>query len=399
MRNIDIRWHTSLVEIKKQHWDTLMLDGLIPFYGIEWLKAVENSESISRERGWQPIHLSIWRDENLVGFAPLYLKVHSYGEFIFDQVFERLAEDLDLNYFPKIIGMSPFSPIEGYRFFYGHNEDILGLTKLMLKNIDDFACKNKILSCNFLYIEKEWGEVVEELGYASWLNQKSILNLSGIKNFSDYLSKFNSNQRRNIKRERQALIKERLSVDIKTGCQVDKEILIQMHRFYEKHCSKWGLWGSKYLSERFFMLLASPQFRDQLVLFSAHRENSSQPIAMSFCITNGQMLWGRYWGSDENIDCLHFELCYYAPISWAIENGIQGFDPGAGGAAHKSRRGFHSVAIKSLHRWYDLRMDALIRQWLPRANTLTLQEIGEKNKELPFKSIFLCLIFLTPVIS
>jgi hypothetical protein len=161
-----------------------------------------------------------------------------------------------------------------------------------------------------------------------------------------------------------------------------------MHDFYEQHCARWGPWGSKYLSEAFFEALAGdPELRRLLVLFSAHRGDPGEPVAMSLCVRGGDHLWGRYWGSDVEIDCLHFEVCYYAPIEWAIANGIRHFDPGAGGS-HKRRRGFVAQPRVSLHRWADRRFDAILRGWLPGANTEMEREIESINAELPFTASY-----------
>ena len=160
--------------------------------------------------------------------------------------------------------------------------------------------------------------------------------------------------------------------------------LKKMHYFYELHCSRWGVWGSKYLTESFFIELASTELKEHIVLFEAKEEEIDNTIGMSLCVRNENMLWGRYWGSDKNIDCLHFEACYYSPIEWAIKNKIQYFDPGAGGS-HKKRRGFTAKPNTSLHRWYNPHMDALIREWLPKANKLMLNQINATNNEVPFK--------------
>ena len=119
------------------------------------------------------------------------------------------------------------------------------------------------------------------------------------------------------------------------------------------------------------------------MLFSAHRGDPEQPVAMSLCVHSDSQLWGRYWGSDEEIDNLHFEVCYYAPIEWAISRGIQQFDPGAGGS-HKRRRGFLARPHASLHRWYHPRFDGIVRRWLPEANAEQLEQIEAINAELPF---------------
>ena len=384
MHKISIKWHSSIKEIEKEEWEELIQENIMPFYKWEWLHALEKSRSIIPRHGWQPLYLSISRENSIIGVAPLFIKSHSYGEFIFDNQFVELANYLNLNYYPKLIGMSPLSPVQGYRFLFAPNESEEELTKLMIVEIDKFCLENKILSCNFLYVDPTWKIYAENANCAKWINLRSIWSKNGIKHFEDYLENFNSNQRRNIKRERQSIKHNRLNISVRNGADLDIQSMKLMHHFYEQHCNRWGIWGSKYLTEEFFIELASSQLRDQVVIFSANKENSSEPLAMSLCITNGEILWGRYWGSYEEIRNLHFELCYYSPIEWAINNGIKHFDPGAGGN-HKRRRGFVAQPNTSLHRWYDPRMDKIIRSWLPKVNQLMLEEIKLTNDEVPFK--------------
>ncbi len=384
MVNLIARWHQSIDEIQEHQWKLLINNQSNPFYQWKWLHALEKSGSICAQQGWQPIHLSIWRSNCPIAVAPLYLKAHSYGEFVFDQVFANLAGDLGLNYYPKMLGMSPLSPIEGYRFFYAPEENIKELTTLMIEVIDDFANKNGIISCNFLNVDKEWSSLAELDTCAKWINQKSLWLAENSKNFSDYLGKFNANQRRNIKRERKAVKDAGIQVSVLTNDEINKETMQLMYKFYEQHCARWGPWGSKYLSKSFFEELSIPEQRKQIVLFSAHRTNPKDPLAMSLCVKNQNTLWGRYWGSREEIDCLHFEVCYYSPISWALDQGLSHFDPGAGGS-HKRRRGFIAQSNTSLHRWYNKRMDSLIRPWLEKVNKMMIEEIEATNNELPFK--------------
>ena len=385
MAPLTARWHRSIREIPQQQWDNLLAEQVSPFYRWSWLAALEQSGSVAPDQGWQPLHLSIWREGQLVAFAPLYLKGHSYGEFVFDQSFARLAGDLGLRYYPKLIGMSPVSPIQGYRFHVHPKEDAQELTAVMLRLIDEFAARNEILSCNFLYVDPSWKPLAEAAGCAAWVNQQSLWSADGQTDFSDYLAGFNANQRRNIKRERKAVQKAGLSVTPITGEALTPALLSRMHGFYEQHCSRWGVWGSKYLQASFFDQLVEPGLAQHVVLFSAHRGDPFDPVAMSLCVQDARHLWGRYWGSDEEIDCLHFEVCYYAPIEWALQQGLKSFDPGAGGS-HKRRRGFVARPHTSLHRWYDPRMDTLIRSWLPRANGLMQEEIEAINAELPYRS-------------
>ena len=384
MTGLTARWHRSISEIPEQRWQELVGEDAIPFYCWGWLDALERSGSIIPNQGWQPLHLAIWRGDSPIAVAPLYLKGHSYGEFVFDQAFARLASDLGLRYYPKLLGMSPVSPVLGYRFHVRSGEDEATLTAEMLRVIDLFCEQNSILSCNFLYVDSDWRPLAEAAGCATWLNQQSLWSRGEDRSFNDYLQRFNANQRRNIKRERKAVAKAGLTVTPLTGEQLDLGLFQTMHRFYQQHCSRWGPWGSKYLEEGFFEALAAVH-RDQVVLFSAHRGDPRDPVAMSMCVRDGHHLWGRYWGSKEEIDCLHFEVCYYAPIQWAIEMGLDNFDPGAGGS-HKRRRGFVALPNASLHRWYHPRMSGLIRAWLPKVNELMEQEIEAINADLPFKA-------------
>ena len=381
-RTYEIKINLSINEIDKKNWDNLLQDNKNPFYDWNWLSNLENSKSVTRETGWQPLYFLAYLNEELCGIAPLYLKIHSYGEFIFDQQFARLAQDLNLNYYPKLIGMSPYSPIEGYQFIYKENANKSEITKAIILRIEEFAKQNKILSCNFLYVNKEWGEHLKTYGYSDWVNTRSEWQNIGENSFEEFLLRFNSNQRKNIKKERKSIKEQMIKIDIYSEEDLNKEIMINMHNFYEQHCLKWGVWGSKYLTQKFFKDALSN--RENLLIFCASNESTEKTIAMSMCIKNKDNLWGRYWGANDEFINLHFELCYYQPIEWAIKNKIQSFDPGAGGS-HKRRRGFYAMETKSYHKWFDIRMESIINDWLLRANKQTSEDIELENKLIPFR--------------
>jgi len=372
----------SIKEISKEIWNELTNEINNPFYEWTWLKNLEISKSVSRETGWQPLYFVAYKNEEILGIAPLFLKNHSYGEFIFDQSFARLAQELNLNYYPKLIGMSPYSPVNGYQFLYKKNEDKKEITNLLINHIESFAITNKILSCNFLYIDESWGNHLKSLGYHKWINSSSEWRSNGEKTFDDFLCRFNSNQRKNIKKERKSITKQDVKVEIFNEDDINQEILKKMHNFYEQHCSRWGVWGSKYLTSTFFEKIVAN--KKNILLFSASKNDSNDIFAMSMCIKNKNNLWGRYWGSQEEISNLHFELCYYQPIEWAIKNSINFFDPGAGGK-HKRRRGFYAKSTTSLHKWFDKNMENIIYPWLNEVNKQTKMEIDFENKSIPFK--------------
>ena len=200
-----------------------------------------------------------------------FLKGHSYGEFVFDQTFARLAADLGLRYYPKLLGMSPVSPVLGYRFHMRSGEDEALLTRELLRAIDRFCEQNGILSCNFLYVDPQWRPLAEAAGCAAWLNQQSLWSRGDDQTFEDYLKGFNANQRRNIKRERKAVAKAGITVTPLSGDQLDLALLQTMHRFYEQHCARWGPWGSKYLEEGFFEALGTAAPRPAGALFCPPR--------------------------------------------------------------------------------------------------------------------------------
>jgi predicted N-acyltransferase len=362
------RWHRAIADIPADQYQRLLRQGTppseepLPFYSWSWLQALEASGSIVPSQGWQPCHLGLWQGETLVALAPLYLKGHSYGEFVFDQSFARLAAQLGLRYYPKLVGMSPVSPVEGYRFLITPDGDPASLTAAL------FALE------------------AQEHGWALWVNEQSEWTNPGFAGFDDYLATFNANQRRNIRRERKSVAAAGLKVTPLTGEAISTRLMDRMHTFYAQHCSRWGPWGSKYLRASFFAA-AAEHSPNNLVLFSAHTGDPFSPVAMSFCVHNGRQLWGRYWGSDVDVDHLHFEVCYYSPLEWAINHGLRSFDPGAGGS-HKKRRGFMAKPRLSAHRWFEPRFAAILQDWLPGANQQMEEEIAAMNADLPFSATY-----------
>ena len=379
-----IAWINHIADIAQAEWDALAVPLKTPFFEWEWLHNMETSGSTTAKTGWLPNHLTIWRDRSLIAAAPLYVKGHSYGEFVFDHQWADLATRLGIEYYPKLLGMSPVTPAEGYRFLIAPGEDEDELTQIMVGAIDHFCDQHGISGCNFLYVDPEWRPVMERHGFVSWLHHSFIWQNQSYQTFDDYLKAFNANQRRNIKRERKAVAQAGLTVQTLTGDAIPKSLFSLMYAFYSDTCDKFGWWGSKYLTRQFFEQLY-PDYRHRVLFVAAYSEhNPRQPVGMSFCLTKGANLYGRYWGSSQEIDCLHFDACYYTPIEWAISQGIQLFDPGAGGR-HKKRRGFPATPNHSLHRFYDPRLAKILRSYIQDVNAMEQREIDAINSGIPFK--------------
>jgi uncharacterized protein len=377
-----LSWIQKMSEIPRESWDALALPLATPFLEWEWLNNLETSGSATGKTGWQPTHLTLWREGELIAAAPLYIKSHSYGEFVFDHQWADLSHRLGIRYYPKLLGMTPFTPAEGYRFLIAPGEDEEEITAMMVTAIDHFCDRNHLSGCHFLFVDPQWRMKMENFGFTSWLHHSYIWNNQGFSTFDDYLTVFNANQRRNIKRERKSVTNAGLIVKTLAGDEIPHHLFPLIYRFYSNTCDKF-YWGSKYLTHKFFEQLY-PNYRDRVVLVTAFpNENDTRPVGLSFCLRKGENLYGRYWGSFQEYDCLHFEACYYQPIEWAIREGIQCFDPGAGGQ-HKKRRGFPATANYSLHRFYDPRMSQILRNYIGEINRMEQEEIEAINGDLPF---------------
>jgi hypothetical protein len=381
-----LQWINHLTEIPQSAWNSMALGLQTPFLEWEWLNNLETSGSVTPETGWLPNHLTVWQGLELVAAAPLYVKGHSYGEFVFDHQWADLAQRLGIRYYPKLVGMTPITPAEGYRFLMAAGVDEDEVTELMLREIDRFCTSHRLSGCHFLYADPTWKSRLESRGYHLWINHSYVWQNLGYQTFEDYLGVFNANQRRNIKRERKAVNNAGITLRVVAGEEIDPALFRQMYIYYADTCDKFGWWGSKYLTPEFFTQL-NPSYRDRVMFVTAYsKDNDCTPMGMSFCIAKGDRLYGRYWGSREEIDCLHFDACYYAPIEWAISQGIKIFDPGAGGR-HKKRRGFPARPNYSLHRFYHPRFGQILGEYLREANELERQEITTINAELPMKVI------------
>jgi predicted N-acyltransferase len=377
-----VAWVKKIADVPQAEWDALAQPLETPFLEWEWLHNLETSGSATARRGWQPCHLTVWRERQLIAAAPFYIKSHSYGEFIFDHQWANLARRVGVRYYPKLLGMTPFTPAVGYRFLIAPGEDEDELTAMMVSAIDRFCQTQGINGCHFLFVDPNWRPVLERHGFSSWLHHSYIWQNQGFDSFDDYLKMFNANQRRNIKRERKAVAKAGLRVETLTGDEIPKSMFPLIYRFYSNTCEQFfGI--SKYLTRKFFEQLY-PNYRHRVFLVVAYQQdNDRNPVGMSFSLRKGEHLYGRYWGCLQEFDSLHFEACYYKPIEWAITQGIQTFDPGAGGR-HKKRRGFPATPNYSMHRFYDERLSEILRSYIGQINEMEQEEVDAINQDLPF---------------
>jgi predicted N-acyltransferase len=378
-----IVWLNRISDVDQAAWDALAMPLKTPLLEWQWLRQMEDSGSIVPSAGWQPSHLTVWSGHRLVGAAPLYIKFHSAGEFVFDHIWAKVALELGISYYPKLVGMSPVTPAVGYRFLLAANQDRARLTALMVEAIDRFCLTNRLSGVSFLFVDPEWGADLSALGFVGWLHQSYAWENPGFKSFDDYLAIFNTNQRRNIKRERQSMSRQGIRLQAFGGDSIPHAFLPLMYRFYERTNAQFGPWGCRYLTQDFFEGLFDT-YRHRLLLMAAFGQpDRKSPLGMAMLLSKGDQLIGRYWGCARPISHLHFNACFYEPIQWAIDHSIHWFDPGAG-SPHKILRGFRAIGNHSLHRFYHRRLAAVLRTHIDAINRLEQQQIDALNAQLPF---------------
>ncbi len=383
--DLKFKWLERLSEVQREAWDALALPLETPFLEWDWLQLMEASGSTGAETGWIPRHLSVWSGRELVAAAPLYVKIHSAGEFVFDHAWADVAGRLNRPYYPKLVGMTPFTPMIGYRFLMAPGLDEVDLTARMLEEIERFCRDHGLAGSSYNFVDPQWAERIAGRGFCPWAHQSFVWENERFSGFEDYLSGFNANQRRNIRRERRRLAQRGIRVDMIPGDDLPAELYERMHLFYARTNDQFGPWGCKYLTENFFGLLPD-RFRGRLVFAVASEANRrGLPVGMALLVAKGENLYGRYWGCAREVEFLHFEACYYRPIEWAIAGGIRRFDPGMGGG-HKLRRGFKAVPNFSLHRFMDPVLRQIMEKHIASINRLEYEEIAALNRHLPLRS-------------
>ena len=375
--NLIFKWVPQLADLSMEAWNELAAPIVNPFMDWEWLQNLEQTGCVHEDTGWLPCHLTVWREQSLIAAAPMYIKTHSWGEFVFDQFWARAAMAFQLPYYPKLVGMSPFSPVAGYRFLIAPGEHKAAIQAAMLDVICTFCQRNQLGGFHLLHIDPEWRNEMAPLGLHAWQHYGLVWENRDFANFNDYLGQFRSHRRKTIRRERQKIQEQAISFSTLTGPEITESAIQNMYRFYTDTCAKyWG--GSQYLHAETFLSMQK-NFSHRMVLMQAHGPDSDMPMAMSLLLRKDDHLYGRYWGCQENVDGLHFETCYYQPIEWAISQGIRWYDAGSGGTQHKHRRGFPAQSKFSLHKLFNPAVDQIWRHHLPQINQETQEHLDQLN--------------------
>ncbi|WP_031433135.1 GNAT family N-acetyltransferase [Methylomarinum vadi] len=369
---------TSMTEVDADSWNRLV-QGKDPFVSHEFLAALEESGSVCAETGWRPRHLLVYREQELIAAMPLYLKDHSWGEYVFDQQWADAYYQSGMDYYPKWVNAVPFTPCQGQRLLLAPALDKHSVIERCIDYIKRLSEHKKISSLHCLFPDPVQAQDLEKIMLLRegvqfhWFNR-------GYHDFADYLQSFSARQRKKISKERRKIAEQGIDLIRLRGAEIGERQWRHFFRFYQATYLKRGQYP--YLNQEFFMRLAQ-SMPDQLLLVLAVKGNKIVAAALS--LIGEDTLYGRYWGSHNEYDGLHFETCYYQGLEYCLEHGVKRFDSGAQGE-HKISRGFEPVTTYSAHWLQNSRFSDLIAEFLRREKPLIRQYKYNCRGRLPFKA-------------
>lgn len=367
----------SLSEIRQQDWDKLIAqqNAANPFLSYAFLSALESSGSASPDSGWTCRFLCLWRDEELAAALPLYEKMHSYGEYVFDWAWANAYRQHGLDYYPKLLSAIPFTPVSGNRLLAQDEAARRGLIQA-IKHISQL---NLYSSAHILFLPQEEALQMQEQGFLlregvqfHWKNQ-------GYADFEEFLAQLEFKKRKNIRAERRKVQEAGVSFRHLEGTQIQGEDWEFFKTCYDNTYAQHH--SSPYLNLEFFLKIGQTM-PDQIHLILAYRND--KPIAASLLIHDQTVLFGRYWGCTEYVPCLHFETAYYQALEFCIRKGIQSFEGGAQGE-HKMARGFLPHTTYSVHYLQEPMFYKAVADFLRREQHGISEYIDELNEHSPFK--------------
>jgi uncharacterized protein len=371
--------HISAInQVDKADWNELA-GSSYPFLRHEFLSALEESGSVCSKTGWQPRHLLVTDKNKPVAAMPLYLKSHSWGEYVFDHQWAYAYQQAGGHYFPKLLTAIPFTPCQGMRFAIAESVEHKAVVELLLAYLKEQSERNAISSWHCLFPDagqlghlQELGLLIREGVQFQWFNK-------GYRDFEDFLDSFTSAKRKMVKRERRKVAEQGIEFIRLAGNEVNED---QWRLFFDLYQATYFKKGSPpYLNLAFFLSCAEHMGRDMLLVF-ALRDDAYVGAALSFI--GADTFYGRYWGCLDEFDFLHFETCYYQGIDYCLERGLQRFDSGAQGE-HKIARGFEPVYTYSAHWFADAGFATMIDRFLSREKAAMQLYRQDAMALLPFK--------------
>ncbi len=385
---------SSLADIAAEDWDAVACpeaaDGraVDPFTTHRFLVALDRSGSTGKGTGWQPRPMIARLDGQIIGVAPLYAKGHSQGEYIFDHNWAQAYENAGGRYYPKLQMAVPFTPATGRRLLTAPGHTDTG-REALLQGALRLAAQNQISSLHITFCTEDEAKAGEAMGLMRRTTQQFHWENRGYATFDDFLADLASRKRKMIRKERETAQGHGLTIRALTGDQIEPWHWDAFWTFYQDTGGR--KWGTPYLTRDAFRHFHETMRNDILLVlaFNSHLPVSihgPRPVAGALNFIGRDTLFGRYWGCVEDHPCLHFELCYYRAIDWAIENGLSRVEAGAQGE-HKLARGYLPTPVHSLHWIADPGFAKAVAQYLRAEAAAVQEEIDVLTAYGPFRRV------------
>ena len=370
---MDVQVHEHIDDINAGEWNALA--GPDPFVRHEFLAALEHSGCVTAANGWQPRHLSLRsKDGRLLGALPLYLKSHSYGEFVFDWAWADAYRQLGLSYYPKLVSAVPYSPVPGPRLLLAPGSDGAAL----IHAVRALAKETESSSVHCLFPLEQELDVWNDGGFLTRRDCQFHWHNHDYADFEHFLSGFTADKRKKVHRERRRIAEAGIEMRMLEGGELDRNLMEAMYRFYAATYAKRG--RRPYLNRVFFDVLRKTMPDALRVCFAF---KAGAPVAAAICLQDGDTLYGRHWGSEQEFHSLHFEACYYQGIEYCIRTGLAHFNPGTQGE-HKISRGFEPTYTWSVHWLSRPEFHAAIDDYLRQEQHQVRRYFQETEAHLPF---------------
>jgi len=378
--SLEVRVHDRIAAIGQAAWDACALPTGDPFVCYDFLHACEASGSAAPRQGWGPRHLSLHDPEGAtIGVMPLYLKSHSQGEYVFDHNWADAWQRAGGQYYPKLLGAVPFTPATGPRFLCHPSADVGIVREALIQGALQLCDHEGVSSLHVNFpTEAEWRDMTEA-GLLPRLDMQFIWSNHDYATFDDFLAALSSNRRKTIRRERRDA-QAGLDIRVLTGSDIEEAHWDAFFAFYIDTGSR--KWGRPYLTRDFFSRIGATM-ADRIALVMAFRDG--QPIAGALNLIGRDALYGRQWGTLDDVPFLHFELCYYQAIEFAISRGLSRVEAGAQGE-HKIARGYLPSPVFSAHFIADPALREPVARYLDGERPAVAAEIDAMTEALsPFR--------------
>ncbi|MCF8467200.1 MAG: GNAT family N-acetyltransferase [Sneathiella sp.] len=368
----------SISEISEDDWNACLTTDH-PFVTHQFLKALEDSGSVSANSGWMPYHLLLELEGRIAGVTPMYVKGHSQGEYVFDHSWAHAYERAGGKYYPKLQLSVPFSPVTGPRLLVPNGPERAARQHMLLQGAKQVASNLNLSSVHATFLEPAERDLMEEAGFLIRTGEQFHWVNNGYATFDDFLEQLSSRKRKAIRKERKGATETGLEFETISGADITEAHWDAFFRFYMDTGSR--KWGTPYLTRAFFSLLGET-LSEAVVLFMVKR--SGHYIAGALNLKSTDCLYGRYWGCIEDHRFLHFETCYYRAIDYAIHHGITRVEAGAQGP-HKLARGYLPTPTHSAHWLRDPGFHDAVAEFLRAETREVAAEINYLARHSPFR--------------